>query len=152
MNVRDHKDFAAGLLFIALGVAFAVIATNYRLGTAGRMGPGYFPIGVGVLLTLLGTGVLVKSLRPGAAVSRIIKPDWRVLAFILGAVLIFALTLRPLGLVAAIALAVISSSLASREFEWTSTLLTAALLAAFCSGVFVFGLGLQFRLLPAFAY
>ena len=58
--IRHPKDFYAGLLFIAFGVAAIVIGSNYALGTAARMGPGYFPRILGILLVTLGA-ILVRA-------------------------------------------------------------------------------------------
>ena len=52
MKIKSQKDFWAGLMYMAVGTAFAVGAKNYTIGTGARMGPGYFPMILGVLLTL----------------------------------------------------------------------------------------------------
>ena len=61
--IRHPKDFVAGLLFVAVGIAAIVIAANYPLGTAARMGPGYFPRILGILLILLGSALALRALR-----------------------------------------------------------------------------------------
>lgn len=54
MKARSQKDFLSGLMFTAVGIAFAVGATNFDIGGAARMGPGYFPLLLGILLAILG--------------------------------------------------------------------------------------------------
>ena len=61
--IRHPKDFFAGVLFVAVGIAAIVIAANYPLGTAARMGPGYFPRILGILLILLGCALALRALR-----------------------------------------------------------------------------------------
>src|SRR5688500_6453894 len=66
LSIRNQKDFAAGALYIVVGLAFAIGATDYNLGTAARMGPGYFPFWLGLFLAAVGAVVLVRSVRAGA--------------------------------------------------------------------------------------
>jgi hypothetical protein len=61
MKIRNQKDFWAGLMFLAFGLGFAIIARNYQMGTAVRMGPAYFPTVLGGLMAVLGAIVLVRS-------------------------------------------------------------------------------------------
>lgn len=148
--VRNQKNFASGLLYIAAGLAFAVGATHYRMGDAARMGPAYFPMALGLLLAGIGAVVLATSLRPRAAPERLPNFHWRTLAWILGAVVLFGVLLKPVGLVGSLIVLVFVSSMASHEFGWKGTLLNALLLAVICVGAFVYGLGLQLPLWPAF--
>ena len=57
--IRHPKDFFAGLIFIGFGLVAVIIGSNYSLGTAARMGPGYFPRILGILLILLGAALSV---------------------------------------------------------------------------------------------
>jgi len=69
MQIRNGKDFWAGLMFVGFGLGFMLIAFNYSMGTAGRMGPAYFPVVLGGLLALLGAVIFLRAL-----VSRIEHP------------------------------------------------------------------------------
>ena len=62
MNLKSQKDFFSGLMFMCVGVAFAWGASGYTIGTGARMGPGYFPLVLGVLLALLGGLITFKAL------------------------------------------------------------------------------------------
>ena len=146
IRVRSVGDGLAGLMFIAFGLAAILIGRDYPIGSAMRMGPGYFPTVLGGLLTVLGLGVLVRSLAGSAAPppSFSLKP----LALVLASVLAFALTVERLGLVAAVVLVVGISALASEEFRWREMLAVALIMAALAVGLFAKGLGLPFRLTP----
>jgi hypothetical protein len=95
---RAIKDLLAGLVFIGFGLAFAVGAATYEVGTALRMGPGYFPLLLGGLLALLGVLIIVKSAVAGEdpAIGPI---PWKAAAVIAGAILFFGATIRDLGVV-----------------------------------------------------
>lgn len=80
MKIRSQKNFAAGLLYIAIGAAFAVGATNYNMGSADRMGPAYFPFWLGLLLALIGVVVPATSLRVHATVQALPHFDSSALA------------------------------------------------------------------------
>lgn len=148
--IRNQKSFAAGLLYIAVGLAFAIGATNYRMGDAARMGPGYFPFALGLLLAAIGAIVLVGSLRSRTPAEPLPRFHFKTLAWILGSVVLFGVLLVPLGLVGSLIVLVFVSSMASHEFGWKGTLLNALLLLAICAGAFVYGLGLQLPMWPAF--
>lgn len=159
MQIKSRKDFASGLMFMAIGSAFAIGATNYTIGSAARMGPAYFPLMLGILLTILGAGVVFFSLTRGRKDGAPIGPiAWRPLLFIIGANLLFGILLGGIqsagvpatGLIGAIVVAVVVSSLAAARFRLRSTLVLAAVLAVGSYLVFVMGLNLQFQVWPAF--
>jgi len=61
--IRNPKDFWAGILYIAFGVAAITVALKYPIGSAGRMGPGYFPRALGILLIAIGLILSIRSFR-----------------------------------------------------------------------------------------
>jgi Tripartite tricarboxylate transporter TctB family len=93
---RAIKDLLAGLVFIGFGLAFAVGAATYEVGTALRMGPGYFPLVLGGLLALLGVLIIVKGAVAGEDVAIGAIP-WKAAAVIVGAILFFGATISDLG-------------------------------------------------------
>jgi hypothetical protein len=149
-RIRNAKDVAAGAIYLLFGAGFSLGALNYKLGDAARMGPGWFPFWVGVLLVLVGVATAVQGLKPGAGEERIKGLELRTVAWILGAVVLFGLLLVPMGLVAALAALVIVASLASHEFSWRGALVSAVVLIAFSVGVFIEGISLQIPLWPSF--
>lgn len=148
--IKDKQDFWAGVMFIALGIGFAVQATQYSMGTAARMGPGYFPFWLGIVLSLMGALVLLTSLAKGAAETTVSRFDFRILLLVIGSVLVYAFALRFLGLYISIFLLVIISSLASHEFNWKVAVANGLFLVAFSYVAFIRGLGLIFPLWPSF--
>jgi uncharacterized membrane protein YqjE len=147
-RIRHPKDFGAGVMFIAFGIAAIAIGTGYPLGVAARMGPGYFPRILGILLIAFGTILMVRALRLRGA--RITLESPRPLLIVLGSVVLFGLTAPSLGLVVATVLLIMVSSAASTEFRWKEALLSSVILAALSVAGFIWGLGLQFSIWPAF--
>jgi flagellar motor component MotA len=135
---------------MVIGLFFTIVATNYPMGTAAKMGPGYFPFFLGILMTVLGLIVAVKALSATAAIEAIPKFNWKVIAQITGAVVLYGLLLPRMGFLIAVVVLVLVSASASKEFTWKGSLINAAFLVTFTYSVFVVGLKLQFPLLPVF--
>ncbi len=144
--MRNPRDFWAGAIYLALGVAVLWIGRNYPLGSSARMGPGYFPAVLGYLMAGFGLISLGRSfIVPGETISQI---AWKPLALILGSVVLFALLLEPAGVVIALAALIGVSSLASSKTRYDLRSLAAmAGMIAFCVLVFVKGLGLPLPVL-----
>ena len=148
MRIRAPRDFWAGLLFIAIGTGFIALASQYRLGVASRMGPAYFPIAVGCLLSLLGLAIAVRAfVRTGPALEAV---SLRPLGVTLLSVVLFGLALSYLGLVAAILALVLVGALADANARSLEMLALAVFLAAFSVVVFVLVLGLPLQVWPSF--
>lgn len=149
MKIKSHRDFWAGLMFIVIGLAFAWGATYYRFGESARPGPGYFPLGLGILLAVLGTIVLFKAMTietdGGEPVGRI---AWRPLLIVLGALVLFAFLLPRVGLVISLPILVVTSALAGKEFHIGEALADAAVLTLGSWLVFIKGLGLTIPVWP----
>ena len=150
MKIRNQRDFGAGIMYMVIGLFFAIMATNYPMGTAAKMGPGYFPFYLGILMSVLGLLVAVKAFGAKAAIESIPKFNWRIMAQITGAVVLYGLLLPRMGFLVAIVVLVFVAASASREFTWKGTTINAAFLVTFTYSVFVLGLKLQFPLLPVF--
>lgn len=140
------KDCWAGLLFAAFGAAFIVLASGMRLGTAHRMGPAYFPTILGALLIVLGLAIAVRGVR--AAADRVDLGALRPVVVVLAAVLAFALTVQPLGVVLATGALVIVSRLGAARGRAIEIVILAAALAILAALLFVRGLGLPLKILP----
>ena len=158
-RIKSEKDFFSGLLFMAVGVGFAWGATSYKIGDASRMGPGYFPLLLGVLLAIVGLVVVFVSLvvetEDGDPVGRI---AWRPLFFIILANLVFGVLLGGLpsiglphmGLMAAIFVLTFIAASAGDEFRFKEVLVLAVVLALLSYVAFIWLLSLQFPAWPAF--
>ena len=159
MVIKSQKDFYSGLLFMVVGIGFAWGATGYKIGDASRMGPGYFPLLLGVLLAIVGLVVTFLSLvietEDGDPVGSI---AWKPLIFIILANLIFgvllgglpALGLPHMGLMAAIFALVFIAANAGDEFKFKEVLILSIVLAVLSYTAFIWLLNLQFPAWPAF--
>lgn len=159
MKLKSQKDFWAGIMYMAVGLGFAVGAQNYSIGTGARMGPGYFPLILGVLLTLIGAAVAFKGLTAGPADGDPIgKWAWRQVFFILLANFAFGILLvgvpsigiPAMGLIVAIYALVFIASMAGSEFRAKSVFILATILAVGSYVAFVWALNLQFPVWPSF--
>jgi len=150
MQLRNKQDFWSGVMFIVLGGAFALGSTQYSMGTAARMGPGYFPFWLGVIMAALGLIILIGSMRAKAEKVDIAPFDFKILGIITASQLVFAVALRPLGLIISIVLLVLVSSYASHEHRLKSSIINAIFLTILCYFSFVAGLKLVFPIWPAF--
>jgi len=150
LQIRNQKDFGAGLMYMVIGLFFTYMATQYSMGTPAKMGPGYFPFWLGLVMTVLGLVILIKSLGAKAAIEKVPPFNWRVIGLITGSVVLYGVLLPIMGFIVAVFVLVFLSASASHEFHWKGTLINAIFLIAFTYLVFVVGLKLQFPLLPFF--
>ncbi len=159
MQMKSQRDFFAGLLFMATGVAFAWGATSYTVGSAARMGPGYFPLMLGIVLALLGAFILFESLvvstEDGEPVGKI---AWKPLGFVIGANVAFGILLAGLpslgipamGLIVGIFALVFIASLAGDRFVAKEAFILSVILSVLSYLAFIKLLNLQFRVWPSF--
>lgn len=146
MRIRSPRDFWAGLFFIGVAAGFILLARQYGIGNMHRMGPGLFPILVSALLASLGLVIGVRAFAiDGPPVPRF---HARPIIISLGAIALFGLALRHIGLVAAIAALVLVGAVASRESRPLETIALTVVLIAFSAVVFVWLLGLPIPLWP----
>lgn len=159
MNIKSQKDFFCGLMFMGVGVAFAWGASTYNVGTGARMGPGYFPLMLGILLAIMGAVVtftaLVVEVEGG---DKIGKWAWKPLFYIIAANLVFGLLLAGLpsiklpafGMIVAIYALTFIASMAEAGWKFKATFILATILALGSYLAFVVALKLQFPVWPAF--
>lgn len=151
MKIKSEKDFWSGIMFLVVGIVFAVGATNYSMGTSARPGPGYFPLILSVILAILGAIVLFKSLtietEGGDKIGHI---AWRPLLVVVASITVFAVLLPRLGMFLSIPVLIVMVSFAGDEFKWKGVLAAAVVLTIFSWLVFVKGLGLTIPVLPSF--
>ncbi|HEY0200776.1 MAG TPA: tripartite tricarboxylate transporter TctB family protein [Burkholderiaceae bacterium] len=159
MKIKSQKDFFAGLMFLVVGVAFAWGATTYTVGNGARMGPGYFPLMLGILMAIIGAVIafnaLVVETESG---DKIGKWAWKPLCFILAANFAFGILLGGLpsigfpafGMIVAIYALTFIASMAGDRFHFKETLILATVLAVGSYFAFVVALKLQFPVWPSF--
>jgi hypothetical protein len=135
MTIRAPKDFWSGLMFIAFAAVAVLAARGYNLGTAGKMGPGYFPLLLGGVLAVLGAILVARSFAiDGEPIGRLHLPPLAIVALAVVSLIIVIAT----------------SAFASRESRVLETIALAAVLATFSVGVFIYALRLPFSIWPAF--
>ena len=147
-GLRVNQDVLAGLLFLLIGGLAVVVARDYPMGTAMRMGPGYFPTVLGGILCLFGAFLAVRGIASGAKVA--VEWGWRPLAFVTLSMLAFGFVITRLGLVPALVGMFFVCAAAGREFRVREVLVLAAVMSAFAVGVFVHALKLPFQLFAGF--
>ena len=159
MKIKSQKDFFSGLMFTVVGVAFAWGATNYSVGTGARMGPGYFPLVLGILMAVIGLGIMFSGLTVETTTGDPIgKWAWKQVVLILGANLMFGILLGGLpsiglpamGMIIAIYALTIISSMAGEHFNLRDVLVLATILAAGSYVAFIWALKLQIQVWPTF--
>ena len=148
LRIRNPKDFWAGVLFGLVGAAAIVLGSRYNLGTAARMGPGYFPRILGILLMVLGAIIAVRGLRTQGLA--IVTWRWRPTVIVLGSVVLFGLIVIHVGLALSTVILIVLASTASEEFRWKEALISGILLAILAVAVFIIGLKLQLPIWPTF--
>jgi len=139
-----HRDIVAGTLFVLIGAFALLAARGYPMGSAMRMGPGYFPVVLGWLLIALGALVGLRAAR-----RRDWQPlawGWAPLAWISFSILLFGFLMPRLGLVPALAAMFPVAAAAGREFRFREVLVLTLVMTAFAGGVFVYGLKLPYPL------
>ncbi|WLD99911.1 tripartite tricarboxylate transporter TctB family protein [Agrobacterium leguminum] len=148
LKIRSEKDLGSGLLYLLLGSVGLAIALDYSFGTAGRMGPGYFPMVISGLLVSLGVVTLVRSLLvEGTPITAV---NWKGLVLVTLAVCLFGVLLMGAGLPVALAVLILVSARASEKFALGAKAVAAMIgLVLFCSLVFVKGLGVPMPLFGA---
>ena len=138
--VRNPKDFWSGIMFLAISLATVVIAQEYPMGTAGRMGPGFFPAVLGWILAAISLVTLIGACTAeGEALEHF---AWKDMFLILGSVVLFGLLVRGAGLACAIPALILVSAYGSAKFRWPAALMLAAGATVFCVLLFVKALGL----------
>ena len=159
MAIKSQKDFYSGLMFMGVGVAFAWGATTYNVGSGARMGPGYFPLMLGIMMAILGAAItfmaLVVETEGGGKIG---KWAWKPLLFVILANLVFgvflgglpAFKLPAMGLIIAIYALTFIASIAEPGWKVKNTFILATALALGSYVAFVLVLKLQFPVWPAF--
>lgn len=149
--IRHPKNFWTGVIFLAFGLAAVLIARDYSMGQAAKMGPAYFPTVLGWMLVAIGgVGILRSFFGHGEAIERFAIKQ---LIIILGAVLLFGFLIRGAGLVPAIIVLIMLSAYASTKFHLVQTIALAIGLTLFSILIFVKLLGLPIAMLgPWFGF
>lgn len=135
----NRADVAAGLIFLGIGSVLAAYAlATLEIGSAAAMGPGFFPLALCVILIVLGAGILFSARNDEAEPAPPI--NWRAVIFVMAAPVAFGMTLRSLGLVPSLAIAMTLAVAASRNIGPSRGAVIVTGMTAFCVAVFYYGL------------
>jgi hypothetical protein len=159
MKIGHPKDFWGGVMFAVLGLVFAVIAygvkigdsvliPGYSMGIPARMGPAFFPFWLGVILLALGVIIALIGLRHSGPADSFPKFHWKPNFFVLGAVVLFGVILKAVGMLIAGVILVVVACIGSPDFRIKRSVVLGVVLSIFCALVFVFGLKLPIPLCP----
>ena len=145
MKLPDSKDFWSGLMLIAIGAVAVFIARDYPFGTALRMGAGFFPVVLGVVLMLFGMYFVVRGIRS----SNKIEGNWslRALVVLPLAFVAFGVLMEHAGFVPAMLALTVGSAAAGREFRIGEVLALSVVLTGLCVALFIWALGLPYPLI-----
>lgn len=147
-DLRNNKDFLAGLLLLGIGALGFYIALDYPFGSALRMGPGYFPRVLASILMAFGVFLLVRSVIVVEKVKGVW--GWRPLAFVVLALVAFGWIMNSYGLIPALIALFFISAFGGHEFKFIEVLILTVVMSAFAVAVFVYGLGLPYPLIQGF--
>ncbi|MEU4420231.1 tripartite tricarboxylate transporter TctB family protein [Actinoplanes sp. NPDC024001] len=142
---RSLPDVLAGGIFVLIGGVFVVGSLGYDRGTPLRMGPGYFPLLVGAIVTLLGLAIVVKGLVAGEDITFGSVP-WRAIVLIVAAVVFFGYFVRRLGFVPTSLVTALLTALASRRVRPLTAVAVAVGLTVAATLIFIVGLQLRLPL------
>ena len=151
LDVRNNKDFWAGLMFFGIGAFAMFVAQDYRPGSALRMGPGYYPTLLGGVLVIFGVVIMIKGLRSHEKIKgRMTANGWRALIVLPVSLILFALLLENAGLVPALLVLFFGSAAAGSEFKFVEVLLLSLGLTGVMVALFIWGLGMPYPLIAGF--
>jgi uncharacterized membrane protein len=145
VDLLSNRDFLAGLMLIVTGGGAMFLARDYPMGSALRMGPGYFPIVLGGIMVAFGIYVMAQGLIKKEKVNG----NWSLRAlFVLPlAAVLFGYLMEEAGFIPALVTLVFISAAAGEEFKWIEVVLMAIVLTACSVGLFIYGLGLPYPLI-----
>ena len=148
IDLRNNKDFWAGIMLIVIGAASIFIARGYSFGSTMRMGPGYFPSVLGAILVMFGIYVLIIGLRAAETIT--VRCSTRALIVLPLSLVAFGVLMTHAGFIPAMALLVFGSASAGREFKLVEVLLLTVMLTGLSVAIFIWGLGLPYPLIRGF--
>jgi hypothetical protein len=144
LKIKSQEDFWAGVMFIGFGVLAIVISRDYPMGSAMRMGPGYFPTGIGAIMIVLGALIALLSFKVEG--PKIQPFAWKPMILLAIAFSTFAWGIDHIGFIPSLVVMIFVSALAGREFRLKEVAVLAVVLIVGCWALFIKGLELPFPL------
>lgn len=150
MSIHNQRAFASGALFLVTALVFFIASLDYDPGRLARMGPGFFPRMLSICLGGIGILTILSSIRRKGPLERLEPWSFKLLTWIAGSVALFAFMLPRFGLVISLIALLVTASLAHPNSSWRGIIVNTFVLVAIAVGAFVYGVGLQLPLWPAF--
>jgi NADH:ubiquinone oxidoreductase subunit 2 (subunit N) len=138
LRIRSPQDLGAAVVLVVIGLAGAYFGRDLAFGTAGRMGPGYFPIILSWIIVAVGVILAVRALTIEG--PRIEPVQLRPIVVIIAAILMFGFLISAVGLAISAVMLTILAAYARRDVNLAEAALLGVGLAAFTVIVFVYGL------------
>ena len=147
-KIKSPEDFWSGLMFIAFGVAAMYISRNYPMGSALRMGPGYFPTWLGGIMTFFGVVITGRSFFLQGEGLDFANWAFRPLIVLTGTIALYGVMLDvvEIGFVPALMILIVGCALAHKDVHWLEMIILSVFLTAGCVGLFIYGIGLPYKL------
>ena len=143
-DLQNNKDFLAGLLMISVGAIAFYMALDYPFGSALRMGPGYFPRVLAGILITFGLYVMIRGIRTNEKVEG--TWGWKALAFITVSLVVFGWLMDRIGMIPSLVIMFFLAARAGHQFKIIEVIILTVIMTAFAWAVFIWGLGLPYRL------
>jgi len=145
LELRNNKDFWAGLMFFGTGIGAMIVARHYPLGTTLNMGPGYFPMVLGGILIVFGAFIMLRGLRKNEKM----QGPWSLRALIMLplSIVAFGVLMKLAGFIPALAALVFLSAASGREFKFKEVLFLTLFLSVLSVAMFIWGLGLPYSVI-----
>lgn len=144
MKITSQEDFWAGVMFIGFGALAIFISQDYPFGTAARMGPGYFPTWIGIIMVCLGAAIAISGFKnEGEGIG---AWPWKPMILLSVAFIIFGWAIDQIGFILAMAAVGLLASAAGNDYRWKESILVTIGLIIGCWALFIKGLELPFPL------
>ncbi|MDB5484181.1 MAG: tripartite tricarboxylate transport(TTT) family subunit TctB [Tardiphaga sp.] len=146
--IRGPQDFFGGIALMLIAL-FALWASSDLQGMQGfSFGAGTAPRMFGYLLLALGAGITAVGVFTEGPHLQVYA--WRGPLFVMLAIVVFALCIRPMGMIFSAMASFMVAAIGSHETQWKETFIVGVCLTAFCALLFPYALGLPLQMLPTF--
>lgn len=146
MKIKNQEDFWAGMMFVAFGALAIYLSQDYPMGTASRMGPGYFPTYLGAIMLVLGLIVALTALRPSSEATTLKGFAWKPAILLSIGFVVFGWGVDHIGFIPSLVALTFVTAAAGQRFKFLEVLILSIVLTAGAVGVFIYGVDLPFPL------
>jgi hypothetical protein len=144
LKIKNQEDFWAGVMFIGFGVLAVIISRDYPMGTAMRMGPGYFPTYLGVIMAVF--GLIVSAMSFKVEGGKLTPFAWKPTIMLGLSFLVFGWGIDHIGFVPSLFALIVLSAAAGASFKWLEVLILSVVLIVGAVGIFIYGIDLPYPL------